>query len=420
MAKVRSPRCPGCGAALPLRDATPWVRCTYCGREVEIARTQQLAAVPAAERSSPRALVAWFVGLGVVAVIVAGVVAVLRARPASRVVTSTPVDAAVPPPPLVDARAPGLHAWVGSGNLPVLADVDGDGVEDVIGRFSELEPEHTVWLGAFSGADLSPLWRAGPFAAWPGEVRFAGAGERLVVADPSPALHVLDRATGEHRATATLSDKVRHVCVLPGDEVAFLELVDEQHVSVTVATGAVERTPRPGACPPPPRPYCASGLHHAPCTPVERAYRRDELLALEYLVRGADGVIGVGHRQPGSRFPMIAGFAPGGREVRWHRLVPEGDPGTVYASAPQHVDLVDGTGFVYAGAGHAFARLQAFDPASGAIAWDTAIAGGATAFFTSDWIAVTKTRVYLAHNRYTLEVFDRATGAPLGGLGLGR
>jgi hypothetical protein len=92
----------------------------------------------------------------------------------------------------------------------------------------------------------------------------------------------------------------------------------------------------------------------------------------------------------------------------------------VYESAPELVDLVDGTGFVvYAGAGHAFARLQAFDPAGGAILWDVAITGDATAFFTSDWIAVTKTRVYLAHNRYTLEAFDRATGAPLGGLGLG-
>ncbi|MBZ0234479.1 MAG: hypothetical protein K8M05_19265, partial [Deltaproteobacteria bacterium] len=155
--------------------------------------------------------------------------------------------------------------------------------------------------------------------------------------------------------------------------------------------------------------------------PVDRAYRRDDLLRVNYLVRG-DGVdLGVGHRHPGSRFPMLAGFAPGGRELRWHRLVPEGDPRAVYEGAPDFVDLVDGTGFVvYAGARHDFARLQAFDPATGAIAWDVVIPGGARSFFTTDWIALTETRVYLAHDRYTLEVFDRATGASLGGLGLGR
>jgi hypothetical protein len=117
---------------------------------------------------------------------------------------------------------------------------------------------------------------------------------------------------------------------------------------------------------------------------------------------------------------MMAGFAPGGRALRWHRLVSERDPRTVYESSPEYVDLVDGTGFaVYAGAKHDFARLQAFEPATGAILWDVAVAGGDKTFFTTDWIAATATHVYLSHNRYTLEIFDRATGASRGGIGFG-
>lgn len=86
-----------------------------------------------------------------------------------------------------------------SGAYPALADVDGDGISDLIAPYSVSDEggESQHYIGAFSGFDLTPIWALGPFSG--AEREPLGAiiiKDRLVVQEPFGVVSIVELRTG--------------------------------------------------------------------------------------------------------------------------------------------------------------------------------------------------------------------------------
>ena len=301
----------------------------------------------------------------------------------------------------VRSGASAVRFWK-SNTAPVLADVNRDGVEDVIGSFM-MSDTKLVWIGAFDGKDLHERWRTGDIGteknAW--SVR---AGEHVVAADTTPEFHVLDIATGQRRFRGTLSDRPEQLCPSPDGSEVFIALANEKHVRVNVSSGAASPADRPDYCPARSRSCPAKRL----CTDSTRPYDTDGF-RLRYVLSDNRIAIGVGHPDPGTSYPMIIGYPLTGGAPQWKRVI------TRDTAQEAYVDVSDGTGFVIYETQDDVYHLQAFDPATGAIIWDVAAAKEVSIAIHA--FVATPKYVYLSHNG-KLRRFERATGAPRGIIGL--
>lgn len=432
-------RCPNCSALLspPADGDARSLKCDYCGREVLLdTMLQPKGDRPHGVRSAPphpapaRNVKALVILPLAAAVLVSAIVVYVAARKAQQArqagATTTPSGA--------EASAPQERVRWADGEQPHAVDINGDGIEDLILVGWVFGDETLIHVFALDGKSFDELWRLGDF----GDIKHDSAqmythvvvaGEHVLVSDHRSMLQIFALGSGEKQREVRLSDRMTGGCGDPDDpQRAWLSLTDDMHVMVDLGTGEVELAPRPAWCPGPlegwlcyHQSYHRQRLGHAQCLEVDRAQKSDGF-AVDYLLANGDYVVGVGHKDPGTPLPMIAGYEKGTEEqatarkkrkrgetasfrATWVQNLAGGQGSGVKEWAPALSDLVDDALLVQYGMKDQF-RLTAISASDGATRWDVEVPDS---HWPAEMMLVSDTRIYLLVNG-ALAVFDRDTG----------
>jgi hypothetical protein len=107
-------------------------------------------------------------------------------------------------PALDVPRGPDHFMWVDQYECPIGVDVNGDGVEDLVGPFVlESNGKLEVYAGVLDGTDFHLQWKAGPFGIREKATRRTGvavAKNRMVVVEVTGLAHVFDLQSGHELA----------------------------------------------------------------------------------------------------------------------------------------------------------------------------------------------------------------------------
>jgi hypothetical protein len=305
-----------------------------------------------------------------------------------------------------------------SAKRPLLVDVTGDGVSDVVGWVRQIAaPDVTSHVAAFDGQTGAQLWITPPLGDEELAVSSltAAAGGRLVTIDPSATAAAYSLADGSPAWTTTLPERATAVCA-----------GDERHVVVPLADGNAtglglgdgSRWPVP-APPPVGGEPCANRIDdalvrsHASTTAGPRMLTLDEgtftvpglRARAAWAEAGAAVAVVVGTREQGSPIPTIAAVEAG--RVLWAHDVPSIDRFRARDDLPDAI-LIRGQRVVlaYAMTGD-LRRVESLDLATGRVVWDVEIPES-THGVTS--LEIDGGRVFVSHWCW-LEVLDAETGA---------
>lgn len=408
--KLETMQCPRCGADVPVPPlGARSVRCEYCGNEsrivepegkkkltpeevakIDIRVVPPTAPAPVPTRPPPKGSPVLVV---LVLVVLVGAVA----------------GAAV----LLKSTVPGLPGgddfqWR---ETPVVANVDGDGVEDFVGTYATRGDDYPIYLAAFSGATQKQLWRYGPLGKNSSELRYAAAGSTIVLTDITPKLHLLDATTGKEKSSLLLSDRTDEICTTVGANTIWIRTVDDKQTSIDLTTGAASPAPRPETCPKPAFDCDFHGI--ARCTEDSVAPAVEGFDPDYVLFEGTDAVA-LGSKSPGTAIPMAVGFDLKTKTVRWKKnLVP--NPPSQWDSRLHAAGLEQGRLVAsYQQADGKAEHLTALDAKTGAPQWDVEVPHSDVS--SGDAMTVSPNRVYFPHWTY-LDVFDAKTGAHIATLG---
>ena len=411
-----SVRCPNCGASLDAALDAPAVTCTYCGTTARVQGRSRVWQVPQPlpPTSGPPLPVA-------------------RQKPTALIVVPLLIVAAVIALPIIVVSTKGglrlnraqLGWW---GTTPVLADVDGDGADDVIGFSRYVLDGDRMHLAAFSGATGKKLWETPKLGTYTDVYQgvIATADDTVVVAMPTGALRGYARTTGAARWETQVGEKVDHLCA--GDRTGTIAVgtADKRWHRVTLADGgradmvplrvaerdegAVARvlgTAEAGGC----EPLASSEREGMPGLRTAESWSgmpEVEGMRVERIARRDGGpVIAIGTKQPGSAVPMMA--ALDGARVRWKVIVPATDP--LNTRAEDHLMTIGGDVVVAAyeiSSSNEPPHLTAFALADGRRLWDVPVQKGTTIVMTA--LAIAGTNVVLSSWGH-LQAYDLATGA---------
>ncbi len=118
-------------------------------------------------------------------------------------------------------------------NGPITADVDGDGVDDIVGLFwDDARPDHGAYVVAVSGVGHARvLWSRGPFVSVrdPRHMWLTQAGNTLVFVDGVGTIRAFAPHDGASRGEWTDDLPVQEVCPLPGGSRVYLQSVAFNH-----------------------------------------------------------------------------------------------------------------------------------------------------------------------------------------------
>jgi PQQ-like domain len=437
MSQLTSGTCARCGAPLKLDPAAPKQVCAFCGNEHVLSQApspqpfpqqpfpqrpfpQQPFPRPPVQEAAPLGSAAPAAGLlvGVVlaiTVIVAAGVFAMKSRGRGNAGAMPGGGGAVPA---------GEHLqWSSNGTSVVPARIDGDAVEDFVGRYVILDiggdSSQTLFVGGFSGATFERAWKAGPYGTLSdgvGATHLAVAGDRIAVTDYRLALHVLDAATGKELRTLRLSDRARDMCS-PTDarKQVWIEVADGNNLVVDLDAGKAESAAKRPA-------WCRGGASHE-CAGTRAACSDDRNRAPKQAGFGTDLVfsegnvsVAVGHKEPGTRTPMALGFDASRGAVAWTATIPA-DPTSVSGMPDPSGDLAEGRFYTsYSLGSQKGSRLVSFDARSGARRWDVEVPRG-SAGSGVEGLTATATRVYVPHWTW-IDVFEAGSGKLLGTVGI--
>jgi hypothetical protein len=310
--------------------------------------------------------------------------------------------------------------------FPVLADVDGDGQEDVVGlRWDSADESRALSLVATDGKTLTTRWRTEPIASqWANpQVRLVRSGDHLYVSDSEKLIHAFDLASGRELFPATpLPAEATLEC---GDErsgdptqawlanqpwviskrVGFLVKADDGFVP---AQATPDWCLRPGELP-----RCSAKTPAETVCETERGAPWTGFIEVRDLQEGRLG-IAVGRSLKGDAPPAepdrLAGYDPKTRHMLWEQPVAVDAEAHDFPSV--QVALAAGRAFTFYQLRNGHWELSARDARSGQPLWkvEPPRAMEGTSF---DSLTVSAQGVYLAlSNR--MEVFDPATGASRG------
>jgi hypothetical protein len=118
-------------------------------------------------------------------------------------------------------------------NGPVTVDVDGDGVDDIVGLFwDDARPDHGAYVVAVSGLGHGfVLWGRGPFVSVrdPRHMWLTQAGDTVVFVDGAGTIRAFSARDGGSRGEWTDDLPVQEVCPLPGGSRVYLQSVAFNH-----------------------------------------------------------------------------------------------------------------------------------------------------------------------------------------------
>ncbi|HJZ88277.1 MAG TPA: hypothetical protein VKN99_24050 [Polyangia bacterium] len=421
--------CPNCAAPLKIDAARDEVTCTYCGHTFQVRHARPAPAPPPTAPSPPAPMPAHVpsptrrprLAIGSFSTLITlAVVGFVLWRSGVLHMVGQQVGL---------SNLPGLGPplqWDAVAGAPLIANVDGDGVEDLIGRVRVVNPDQ-LWVAAFAGIHFKPIWRAGPYGAWDTRksILVALSGSRVLVTDSRQSARVLDLATGKELGMVPLNDQAALVCGAPeGAPRFYVETVDKQRLLIEAQPVQSRPGARPDWCGPGPfqlRPGQSEcwevGLHarlRSHCLPAREAPRVPGFEARFALREGALGVA-VGSKRPGTEVPMVVGFDPERNAVQWNRVLPQ-DPTQAETGVPYLTELSHGGVYsFYKLKSLRGGRLVKIDAATGATRWDVIVPQSETGT-APETLAITERRVYVPHWTW-LDVFDASTGAHLGTIG---
>lgn len=315
-------KCGSCGAGLDVGADQEWVTCAYCGSRSRIQRTREFKKVGQSELSrsgepvafeQPAAAGGKTISVAILLVVLIGAGVGLY---------------------FLFADGPGGLGmqWEGVGRA-LLADVDGDGAPDPIGRTRYVGGSDSVHLAAVAAASGELLWESEPLGTYTEtyQGRVYLAEPHLLFASPRGELWALRLADGKRLWRVPLGEKVASICQ-PGPERVLVRTEDEQLHRVRLADGTAERDPAGEAVPDDCRPlshdrrdgdarifdvdrWAPAGFDPEP----EGMYTSDR-----YRLDDDGPYVVTGTNKPGTRVPMVAVYAPD-RSLRWKSEVPGSD-----------------------------------------------------------------------------------------------
>ncbi|PRP93664.1 outer membrane protein assembly factor BamB family protein [Enhygromyxa salina] len=243
--------CQGCGANLDATDDVRMIACGYCGTTNQIKQTvhQQPAPPPRPQPQmhySPPPIQVNTVNTGssgggkavliivllvtFVPLVIGAIVAYTVFQSASAVIDQVKVG-------IGNATASAnARKYMWKNGRPFVADVNGDGVDDLIGTISESGSQQLV-LTAMSGSDWKTLWEVdlGRMSELPSPTLYFEPGSKLVLFGLGATLHAYDAATGTDRWLASMPDKLEAIAV-DGDHL-WVATIDDAASQVTLAEG---------------------------------------------------------------------------------------------------------------------------------------------------------------------------------------
>lgn len=399
-------KCPNCGADVQADAGSETATCAYCGTTAYVQRRSRVLQiprpVPPQRQQMPVAVpkrtvgaIGCVAGLGILAGIVVPIVV------GARSCTSCA------------ANVLRQHQWNGVNGV-IVADVDGDGIDDAVGRTRTLQPDR-LYLAAYSGADGHRLWQTQPLGTYTDYYHTASGlvGQTVLLGGTPGELMAVSTTDGTIRWKIRLSEKVERICAAADDTTALVETADERMQEIVVADGSV-KGPASGGC----RPLPNDSTNGDGPDRVLYAWHNDYRDQAPRHLQGIDAdeaihcpsgdiTIAVGHKEKGTRVPMIASYRPGEQAPLWVATVPASDPLGVEADDPDTQNVaVDGDGVAVAyetKKTHRF-RLTLFG-ADGKRRWDIAVSGD------SPMSAVRMSPTLVLVSRWShLLVYDRATG----------
>ncbi|WP_437735657.1 outer membrane protein assembly factor BamB family protein [Sorangium sp. So ce1335] len=375
MARIVDPRCPRCGAPLPVQPGMDTVTCQYCGARslIDRGRKPTTAQVPQGMhvvRVAPPS------GNAAVVTVMAAVAGMVTASAIAGFLAFGPSG----------ASGAGARPLLGAGpgtyfdDRPMIADVNGDGAPDVIGKSSI--PGREAWIGAYDGRDGKPIWKTAALAkdATTPEARRAVVLDRVVSVDALGKAQAYDLRTGKPSWSVPLGEKAKRVC--QGDGVVVVETVDDAKHGLDPASGARRALAKDAAC----KPVPSSNEGEAPGYQLVNSSRFDAL-GLPRVYGGVEGMTAhhalvpngpgprflLGSRSKGSQVGMAAAVEK--TKVLWKTVVPGVDPLTTSTSGVDEAAYEGGHLVVpYDMKDHGEGtRLACFDGATGKRLWDVQI-----------------------------------------------
>ncbi len=411
-------------------DGASSVICQYCGTSSRVQGRSRILQVPRPlppEQGAPRPVARQRVNRAAIFLPIAltlGMTA-FGALMAFRAVGKV----SIPGIPALPGAAARPDTW--SASPPIVVDVDGDGVDDLVGLTRNVLDGDRAQLAAHSGRDGALLWktaRLGTYADTTQALVFA-AGGLVVLATASGELQAFDATRGAPRWTSTLGERVRRACSDGEAGAVTVQTADERWHRIALADGArddrvapdvIDRRARRAALQPPA--WVAAELPPGTCLPVpinEREHMpglatadswsklpRIDGMNLERVVRRGTGpIVAIGGKHPGTAVPMLAVLD--GTQARWKAVVPASDPLGARAD-DQHVTVSETAVFaVYESKGGP--RITGFALEDGRRLWDQPLQHEHHLVLTG--VMMTGDRVVVSAWG-NLQAFDAATGAP--------
>jgi outer membrane protein assembly factor BamB len=356
-----------------------------------------------------------------IAVVIGLVVAVSAGRGPSRT-GSGPGAGGVTPP--------GERLQWDSNTRPslVVTDINGDGIEDFVGRYrlldlSSAQSTQTEFVGAFDGKTFKRIWASAPMGTLEqaSSSTFVGvAADRVLVTDFRAQAHVLDLKTGKELRVFTLSDRAKSVCS-PAERRSevWIEVADNKHVVFNLATGTAAPGPKPAWCSPRDGTSCEGhGFSGDACgaTSEESSALYKLGLSPDMILRGDGRAIAVATKTPGTPVRLLAAFDPRTMTLAWQQAVAP-DPALATSSSFTPATLAGGRVFTtYKTTTPAELHVTALDAATGKRVLDFKVPRGNEGSEARD-IIVSAQRIYVPHWTW-LDIFDARDGRAIETVGM--
>lgn len=327
-------------------------------------------------------------------------------------------------------KAARLVGRMGAGSLrwsmtaPAVLDWTGDGTEDVVGA---VKVDAQQWaIAGFDGRDLSLLWQSPPFAAENAQLQLQVVGNKVLVLNKkTQQVQAIEPKTGATLVELALSDKPTRACADPVHaDRAWIEVEDQNHQLLELATGTAAPAARPSWCPQQQRSamniHCGMSQNRmvADCQGTSDAPKVAGARARLMLVEGNLGVVQA-EKSPGTAYARLYGITLDDKQIRWQ--VAPSDHGDSTPSATRLADLIGGKYAEVVPLQSGDVELVVFDAATGKRLWAKSIADkrSYTESFAGHAFLMSPTRVYAAVGTFAskLRVFDLASGSEVGSIG---